>query len=95
MAPIVRYRAYLFEKAQPLGGLALANEMKVQAIPWFVLALFSVGACWILSVPDEIERWIVGTTLCVSAVGLSLVFYEFARPLGSSLMSAWSRRDRT
>lgn len=94
MALLVRYRAYLLKRARPLSGLALANQFKVQVIPWFILALLSDGFCWIVSVPEESKRWIVGVTFCVCATGFGLAVYKFARSLGSSLMSARSRRDR-
>lgn len=95
MMGVSRYRRYLAKKALPLDGLGLVNEMRTQLLPWIALPFLPVSIFWLFSVPNRVEHWIVRPFLCISVLGVSLVFWEFfLSPLRNDIVSAWERRDR-
>ncbi|WP_429278034.1 hypothetical protein [Novosphingobium gossypii] len=93
---VIRYRLYLANRAFPLDGLALVNEMRTQLVPWIALPLLLWGGCWLFSVSDEVQRWAMRIVVGVATVGSGLVMWEFfVGPLCTTVSTAWKRRDRT
>jgi hypothetical protein len=92
---ISRYRAYLSTKSGPLdGGPELIGEARWQLLPWLAPPLAPTGLCALLHAPYAICMWTLVGGVCVSAIGSSLVIWEFiAIPLRNDFRGAQGKGD--